>query len=135
MITAVDSSVLIDVLQEDKVFGSASATALLKCLEVGPVVICEAVYAELSAAFQPRSLLEDSLQELQVEYLPMNMEAAYLAGMHWKAYRERGGNRKRLITDFLVAAHAQAQCDRLLTRDRGFYRDCFSELKVVNPTD
>jgi hypothetical protein len=44
------------------------------------------------------------------------------------------GPRKRLVADFLVAAHAQVRTGRLLTRDRGFFRRYFTELDVVEPT-
>ena len=134
MITAVDSSVLIDVLHEDPVFGESSSKMLLDCIEDGRVVICEVVLAELAAAFRSHSEMDELLCELHVEFLPMARESACLAGVKWKAYRERGGTRTRLIGDFLIAAHAQAQCDRLLTRDRGFYRTCFSELVILDPT-
>jgi hypothetical protein len=44
-----------------------------------------------------------------------------------------GGTRERVISGFLIGAHAQMHTERLLTRDRGFYRSCFRELSVLDP--
>ncbi|NJD04535.1 MAG: type II toxin-antitoxin system VapC family toxin [Ruminiclostridium sp.] len=30
----------------------------------------------------------------------------------------------------VIAGHALAKSDKLITRDRGFYRTCFAELKI-----
>lgn len=122
-----------DVLHEEPVFGGPSLRALLDCIRDGQLVVCEVVLAELSAAFKPQSLLDDRLQTLGIAYLPMTKEAACLAGLQWRAYRDRGGSRTRLIADFMIAVHAKAQCDQLLTRDRGFYRECFGDLRILNP--
>ena len=51
MITAVDTSVLIDVFGADVRFGQSSAAALRRCLNEGAVVACAAVWAETRAAF------------------------------------------------------------------------------------
>lgn len=39
----------------------------------------------------------------------------------------------RALADFLVGAHAMLQCDGLITRDHGFFRDYFKGLKVIVP--
>jgi len=64
----------------------------------------------------------------------LDVDAARTAGVAWADYRRRGGSRKRVIADFLIGAHALAYADRLLTRDRGFYRSYFSGLEIFDPS-
>jgi hypothetical protein len=48
-------------------------------------------------------------------------------------YRREGGPRQHLIPDFLIAAHAQVQCNRLAAIDRGYLRRYFPKLKLLIP--
>ncbi len=64
----------------------------------------------------------------------MDLKASLSASSAWKLYRSKGGRRERVVADFLIGAHALCQADRLLTRDRGFYRSYFSSLEVLDPT-
>jgi predicted nucleic acid-binding protein len=64
------------------------------------------------------------------ELLAKVKEVTFLAGGKWAMYRQLGGKRERIITDFLIGAHATLRAERFLTRDRGFYRSYFSSLHI-----
>ena len=132
MITATDTSVLIDVFGADPRFGAASASALRAALNAGAVVACSIVWSETRAAFANDDEFARAMRALGVAFSPMQEQAATLAGVTWKKYRAAGGKRDRVIADFLIGAHAAKQCDRLLTRDRGYYKTYFGGLVVVD---
>jgi predicted nucleic acid-binding protein len=69
-----------------------------------------------------------------VSFAGIDESAALAAGTAWAAHRRAGGTRSRVIADFLIGAHAAGAADRLLTRDRGFYRRYFESLEVLDPT-
>ena len=109
MITAVDTNVLLDVLGADPTYGAPSAEALRLCLKEGQLVACDVVWAETASFFDSQAPA-------------------------WRAHRAKGGKRGRVAADFLIGAHARLCTDRLLARDRGFYRTYFSGLKVLKPS-
>jgi len=133
VITAVDSNVLFDVIGGDRTFGAASAERLRECLRDGMVVACEVVWAECCAGLPDSAAAVDRLDRLRVGYAPSGVDTAVAAGEMFRSHLRRRGGRERVVADFLVGAHALNQADRLLTRDRGFYRDYFSGLTVVDP--
>ena len=134
MMTAVDTTVLLDVLGADITFGARSASALRICLQEGGLVACEVVWAEIRCFFPAAEAVTRHLQTLGVAFQPLSLGAALDAGRAWQAYRQRGGKRERVVADFLIGAHAASHCDRLLTRDRGFYRGYFDGLTVLDPS-
>ena len=134
MTSAVDTSVLLDVFGSDPTFGQRSKEAVRVCLSQGRLVACEAVWVEVGSFFPSLAEAEVAMKTLGVEYDPVSVRTALSASRAWKAYRARGGKRDRVAADFLIAAHALGQADRLLTRDRGFYRKYFSHLRVLDPS-
>jgi predicted nucleic acid-binding protein len=131
MMTAVDTSVLLDVFSASPAYLAASQQALRQAIRDGGLVACDVVWAELRPWFPDRATLDKTMERLGVTFLPPTKEAALLAGEIWKKYRSAGGPREHLVPDFLIAAHASVQADRLLTRDRGFYRKWFGDLKLL----
>jgi predicted nucleic acid-binding protein len=134
MITAVDTNVLIDVLGGDPAFGPGSREALRAATQAGALIASEVVWAETSAWYRSEREAAEALDQLRVRLVPLEAAAAFAAGAAWGGYRRAGGKRDRLIADFLVGAHASVHADQLLTRDYGFYRARFRDLRIVDPT-
>lgn len=130
---AVDSSVLVDVLTGDPRYGDASSEALALALSQGEVVLCDAVAAEVQTLLDTRETVMDSLKEFGLRYDPVQEAAAVRAGHMQRRYRDRGGARQRVVADFLIGAHALLQCQALITRDDGFFRDYFKGLRLIVP--
>lgn len=70
----------------------------------------------------------------KLAFVSSSQPSALLAGEMFRAYLQRGGKRGRVVPEFLVAAHAQHHAQRRLARDRGYYRDYFSQLQLWDPT-
>jgi len=133
MITAIDTNVLLDILVPDPEYFERSLQALEEAANAGSLVVCDLVYAELCVHFQHQTDCDQFLRENDIRVEALTREASFLASRLWRTYRQEGGKRTRILTDFLVGAHAQVQASQLLTRDRGFYREIFRSLALVDP--
>ena len=131
MITALDTSVLLDVLVNDPKHADRSEALLFHVYQQGALIISPAVYAELVPPARHRDELDGWLRQVHVQVVPFTVDHAYTAGVAHAAYRKAGGKRRRILADFLIGAHAFHEADQLLTRDRGFYRRYFSGLTIL----
>jgi predicted nucleic acid-binding protein len=132
VISAVDSTVILDVVTDDPDFAQGSEGVLRKAAAEGQLVVCECVLAEVFPAFGNESSFEEFLTDWQLEFIPSSKESAALAGSHFTRYLERGGRHGRVVADFLIGGHAGIHADRLVARDRGYLRDYFSDLVLLD---
>ncbi len=141
---AVDSNILIDFIGNDSTAADAADEALRRALGSGPVVACDIVVAEVVTGLGEGATVIDALEELGIEFLPLELRSAVRAGEMQRRYRERraaelrrsiatADEPPRVVADFLIGAHALLQCQALITRDAGFFRDYFKGLKVIVP--
>ena len=132
MRTAIDTSVILDVITDDPTWGESSEEALERAYGLGALVIGECVLAEITPAFKLNDL-ETFLKDWRILYYPTSQTAAKRAGLMYEKYLGRSDQTKRVLPDFLIGAHALENADRLLARDRGYYRDYFKGLEVLEP--
>ena len=135
---AVDTSVIVDLLGDDT-RAEAAESCLRDALSRGPVVTCDVVVSEVVAGIGRSSQLIDTLEEMGLGFSALELRAAARAGEMQRRYNERLKSAGRMpatprtVRDFLIGAHALLQCQGLITRDAGFFRDYFKGLKVIVP--
>jgi predicted nucleic acid-binding protein len=131
MVTAVDSSVLLDVLVNSP-DAARSERALQDASAQGSLIVCECVIAEIRPAISEAKMME-VLTDWKLRFVPSSLESALRAGEIYAEYLRRKGRAPRVVPDFLIGAHAVYHADRLLARDRGYLRSYFRGLTVLEP--
>jgi predicted nucleic acid-binding protein len=133
--TALDSNIILAVLTGTPAQTVQSSAALRAVKIAGSVSISIVVYAEIASNFPSRARADDFLHLLNCRVETIDESTAFLGGQFFQQYRSRGGSRARILPDFLIAAHAQLHADRILTRDKQFFRENFPKLRAVGPED
>ncbi len=136
MISAIDTNILLDLARPNPDFVDNAVDLLEQAAMVGGLVVCPIVHAELAVHFPTIESLTQFLAKLEISPDPFSKKTTWGAGQSWLRYRKAGGKRERIISDFLIGAHAENQAGQLLTRDRGFYRNYFPKLNIIeSPAD
>jgi predicted nucleic acid-binding protein len=134
MRTALDSSVLL-LLARKQPGWQAWRDRLQTAASEGELLISPIAFAEFSIGYPDVEAAQADLDRLHIVYDPITPAAAYLAGQIFLRYRRSGGPRLNLIPDFLIAAHASVQADRLAALDRGYLRAYFPSLPLLAAAD
>ena len=138
MISAIDTNVLVALWDRDDSLNLAAQAALDAAFASGKLVICGAVFAEL-LAFPRRteSFLSQFLNDTGIAVDWSVDESIWrTAGKSFQKYadrrrKQRAGQPRRILTDFLIGAHAFEKGYSLLTLDEGIYRAAFPKLHIV----
>lgn len=155
MITAIDTNILLDILASDEEHLLKSKKLIEMYNEKGSLIISEIVFAELASQFSSEKIIKEFLSETSIRLIHSSEKSLSLAGERWREYSKRrqdklqcpscgkkmslhcpGCNknisfRQHIISDFIIGAHALLHAESLLTRDRGFYRTYFKDLKTA----
>ena len=132
MAWVVDTSVLLDIRQNDSQFGLPAAKCLVRHLPEG-LVLCPITYIELAPEFTGDSTLqEEFLQRVGVQWLePWSRQDTQNAHCLWADHVEKkrsGLASKRPVADVLIEAFAQ-RFQGLITRNARH----FTSVPVVVP--
>jgi predicted nucleic acid-binding protein len=129
----VDTSVLLDVLQNDAQWADWSQRELEAASLTARLCINPVIYAELSIAFARIEALESVLGHASVRVEPIPHEALFLAGKAFMSYRRQRGPKSGVLPDFFIGAHAAVRGWPLLTRDTRRYRSYFPTVALRSP--
>jgi predicted nucleic acid-binding protein len=129
----VDTSVIIDIVQDDAKWASWSLEAIETAAAHDALAINDVVYAELSVGYSKIELLDAMLSEWSLELAPIPRSALFLAGKAFRRYREQGGTRIGVLPDFFIGAHAAVSNSTLLTRDTRRIRTYFPNVTSIAP--
>ncbi|MBZ9898664.1 type II toxin-antitoxin system VapC family toxin [Mesorhizobium sp. BR1-1-6] len=131
--TLIDTNVLLDVVTDDPSWADWSVAHLEAASLDGPLLINDAVYAELAVRYARIEDLEAFVEAAGLEMVPMPRAALFLAGKAFTQYRRSGGSRTGVLPDFFIGAHAAVGRLPLLTRDIGRYRTYFPSVTLITP--
>ncbi len=156
MRTFVDTSALIALLYPEDNHNRKASTLLGKAYDEGSIYINTVVYSELAADpfFDSRSYLDTFLEDTRISVKKMEKDTLFKAGEYFQMYLQDRGeelqcpscgertifkcprcerkiqSRQHIPSDFLIGSCAE-KFDRLVTFDKGFFREFF-DIEEIN---
>ena len=137
MKTALDSNIL-SAFWSNEALAARIEAELRNARAQGAVVVSAPVYVELRAhplvrpGFVDKFLAETAIVvEFDLDESVWRKAAEGFVAYAQRRRRSCGTSPKRLLTDFIIAAHALLQADRLFTLDPSRYQHDFPQLRLV----
>ena len=97
------------------------------------VFINEIIFAELSPRFVDAALVTEVCEVFGLRVERLTLAECHRAGQAFAEYRRRGGERRSILSDFLIGAQAECRGWSLVTRDRKGFASYFPDLEIIDP--
>lgn len=136
----VDTNILLYILKDE--FPGYQEKFYKAFAENEKLIIPVIVYAELMPQFKGKTgFLDKFLSDHKIEVLPLDKNAVTKAAEAWIKYLKRKTRKKcshcggiieskgHVLSDFYIGGFSSANCDFILTRDRGVYKKYFADIK------
>lgn len=138
MTSSIDTNLIVALWWQGDAFNKVASQILSKARKAGALVLSAPVYAELMGdPARSEKELDEFLLETEIKTdWALEEDIWRAAGRAYKGYVQRrrasvGTVPRRMLTDFLIGAHAFARGYALLTLDRHLYAAAFPKLKIV----
>ncbi len=129
----VDSNVIFDLLDNDPQWCAWSGAQLQRWAQLDQMAVNAIVYAEISPRYRSEAKVDELLKELKLDFAAIPRPAAFLAGKAHFLYRQRGGAKTNVLSDFFIGAHATVTGCSILTRDTRRYATYFPTVTLIAP--
>ena len=138
MTTAIDSNVLAALWNSNDALNASARAALKSALDQGGLVVAAPVYAELLASpDRDEAFIEYFFRKTGI-IIDWDLDESIwkTAGLAFRDYAvrrrsHRGPGPRRILTDFLIGAHALRNGFPLLTMDFSLFQTAFPRLSIV----
>ena len=130
----VDSSVLLDVFEDDPVWSNWSVSTLNHYKNFHLLCINSIIYTELSIGFKKIEELEHALTVAGITMLILPRESLFLAGKAFLQYKRNSGTKRTPLPDFYIGAHASVEAILLITRDTQQIKHYFPTVTIISPS-
>jgi len=136
--TSLDTNLLVYLLNQDNALNQRALAAIEESRGRGPLIVSGAVYAELlGLPSGTQAVLDEffTLGGIQTDWR-FDETIWRAAGIAFQGYVERrlAGTAllpRRILTDFLIGAHALVRGHTLLTTDSRHYAAAFPTLQII----
>lgn len=133
MATFLDTNILVYLLNSEESHHDWAVKEFTDSKLRGPALIADIVYCELSAGMNSKDQVDAAVEQLGIERTHGDDPALFRAGQAYKQYKSGGGQKKRVLPDFIIGAIADSAGAPLITNNASDFAKYFPGLQLISP--